>query len=551
MADTEKRLQELEARLQAVERALKVQSPPTPTPASATPTKAPPPVTPPPIKPVGSSQPPPRPVTATTILGWGGMAALTLAASYMIRLAIAAGFLTPARQVVLTALFGLVLILAGFGLVGRNPRYASLLPGCGIVILFLADYGAHLYYGLITPLQATVGVVLISLLALGLGRKFEGEFYALFAVIGSYSGPMLLSNFRENPTDLAIYFSAWSVLYCWYAIDVGRRQVYLLAAYLAFIVFDLIWRTGNATDWVTTVVFQFVQLLIFTAGTVLYSILNRSPLDLPAAKVHIPFLLLFYFVEYTTLRQHLPEWAPWIAFGSFGLLLAAYGIARAYLQASITAGRLIVAVYAAVVLLHAGYLELIPDRWRPWFGFVLVVAFAAYAASHYEQATNWWPLFAVVGVIFVLNYGRLLFGWEVQEVRGHKILILMYAAVLYAGYWLTLGHAEFGEYRKWLLYMGHLNAMAGAAQLLDGRLVISLAWGILAVAALMLSLRLRDKELGRSALFVFGAFAAKVWFFDLSGTDPLIRIGSLIVLGVSLYVGGLLYQKVDALPKVF
>jgi uncharacterized membrane protein len=114
-----------------------------------------------------------------------------------------------------------------------------------LVILFLADYGGHLYYSLITPLQATIGVVLICGVALALGRVFEGEFYPLVAVIGSYSAPVLLTTFHQNPLDLAIYFSAWSVLYCWYAIKVERRQVYLLAAYLALIVFDYAWRAGD------------------------------------------------------------------------------------------------------------------------------------------------------------------------------------------------------------------------------------------------------------------------------------------------------------------
>ncbi len=475
------------------------------------------------------------------------MAALTLAAGYLIRLAIAAGWLTPVRQVALAAIMGIVLILTGFGLLARNPRYASLLPGCGIVVLFLADYGAHLYHGLINPLQATVGVVLICGLALALGRVFEGEFYALFAVIGSYSGPIMLSNLSENPTDLAIYFSAWSILYCWYSINVARRQVYLLAAYLAFIVFDFLWRTGNASDWVTTVAFQFIQLLIFTCGTILYSVVNRAPLELSYAKAHIPVLLLFYFVQYTTLRQHLPDWAPWIAFGSLGLILAAYGIARAYLKTSLMAGRLIVAIYAAVVLLHAGYFETLPDYLRPWLGLGLIVALVAYASSRYEQAAKWWPLYAMAAVIFLLNYGRLLFGWEISDVPGYKVLIPMYAATLYIGYWLVQRQPDSANYQMWLLYMGHVNVMAGAGQIFEGRLIISLVWGILAVATLIIAIRVRNKPLGRSALFVVGAFAAKVWLFDLSGTDPLVRIGCLLVLGASLYSGGLLYQKMEGL----
>jgi uncharacterized membrane protein len=66
---------------------------------------------------------------ATNVLGWAGAFALVLAASYLIRLGIDSGWLTPARQVGIAALFGLTLIAAGFFLDASARRYAGLLPG--------------------------------------------------------------------------------------------------------------------------------------------------------------------------------------------------------------------------------------------------------------------------------------------------------------------------------------------------------------------------------------------------------------------------------------
>jgi uncharacterized membrane protein len=563
MADIEQRLSDIESRLVAIERLFNKKPAPTGAPAAppqatlaatgsshaaapSMPRASQPPAARSPAQPSSSASS--ATPTATVVLGWGGMAALLLAAAYLISLAISAGWLTPVRQVMLTALLGLVLIVAGFGLLNRNPRYASLLPGAGVVVLFLAVYGAHLYHGLIGAVPATAGVIVICLLTLALGRMFEGEFYALFAVIGSYTGPLLLANLQRDPVDLAIYFSAWSVLYCWYSINSGRRGVYLIAAYLAFIVFDLAWRRGPPGDWQVAIAFQFVQLLIFAGATVLFSVIRKEPLETGSATAHIPVLLLFYFVQYTILREHLPAWAPWIAFASLGLLLAAYGIARAVIGVPLAAGRLVIAVYAAVVLLHAGYFELLPSQLRPLCALVLLVVAAA-AASRQERPSDWWPLFAAVAVIFVLNYCRLLFGWEVTEVQGYRYLIPLYAIALYLAYWLIQRDPRPAFYRNWPLYMGHINMMAGADKLIDGRFFVSIVWGVLAVATLVIAISLRNRDLGRSALFVFAAFAAKVWFYDLSGSEPLLRVGSLLVLGGSLYVGGLLYQKVDALPK--
>jgi uncharacterized membrane protein len=87
----------------------------------------------------------PRPVAVTQILGWSGAAALVLAAVYFIRLAVDAGWLTPARQVGVAALCGVGLIWIGFALRKADRRYASLLPAAGTVILFITVFGAHLF----------------------------------------------------------------------------------------------------------------------------------------------------------------------------------------------------------------------------------------------------------------------------------------------------------------------------------------------------------------------------------------------------------------------
>jgi Predicted membrane protein (DUF2339) len=545
---TDDRLSDFEQRLTAIERRLDIH----PTPVVDPRPKDDPP-TPLPGLPAASRNLPDaaHPPRATNILGWGGMAALVLATAYLIRLAIDAGWLTPARQVGLAAIVGLALILAGFALVTKYPHYASLFPAAGIVVLFLANYGAHLYHGLIGPLPALAGVMGISVAALALGHIFKGPFYALFAVVGSYTGPLLLPHMRAaDPVDLMIYFSAWSVLFCWYATVAKQRQVYLLAAYLSFLSFDIVWRAGGGVHWNIAVIFQFIQLILFTVAAATYSVKNRAPLEQASARWHLPLLLLFYFLQYTILREHLPLWAPWIAFCSMGVLLVVYALAQSVLAVPTPASRWIVTVYSAVVLFHAGYLELISDRWRPLIGLVFLAGMGAYALSRPKpQVRAMWPLFAVAGLVLLHNYVRLVFGWELSEVPGHRVLLPLYAITLYAAYWLVRDHAEYANFTNVFLYMGHIGAMVGAIHLLKDRLAVSFVWGLLAVMCLVLALASGNKLLGRSALFVFAASAAKVWLFDLSGATPFVRIGCLVILGITLYIGGLLYQKMDVTQR--
>jgi uncharacterized membrane protein len=83
----------------------------------------------------------------------------------------------------------------------------------------------------------------------------------------------------------------------------------------------------------------------------------------------------------------------------------------------------------------------------------------------------------------------------------------------------------------------------------DNTLMVSLAWGALALASLLLAFQSRDQDLGKSSLFIFGASLVKVILHDLAGAPPLLRIGSLVVVGLSLYAGGMLYKRVMALER--
>ncbi|TMH70450.1 MAG: DUF2339 domain-containing protein [Betaproteobacteria bacterium] len=536
--------EELDKRLAAIEQRLtRIESRFAPPPAQAPRPAAPKP--PPGAARPAAPQPQPAaeesPSLVTSILGWGGAVALVLAAAYLIRLGIDSGWLTPMRQVALAAIAGLVLIGAGFWLSALDRQYAGLLPAVGIAILFLATYGAHLYYGFIDATIAAAAVIAICLASLWLCRAFRSDLYALFAVAGSYSAPFLLSSLRGSITDLVVYFSAWSVVFSVYAIWHGRRLIYLLALYLALIGFDLIWRNRAPLEWVPALAFQTAQFVIFGIATALYSIRRGEPLDGNTALGHLPPLLLFYFLQYTLLARHLPAAAPWIAVGSAAALGLLYGIARAALKRPLPGGEFLLWSYVALVLFHAGYVESVPKHWAPWVAFLLVPIAGVVSARRLSAAA--WPLWFAVAIIFLVNYLRVILDTDLQGVAARPALAVAYAIELYAAYWLVRGKQEFPALLA--LYAGHISAMAAALHLLDTRIVESTAWALLALACLGIAWAQRDRLLGQSSLLLFGATAAKVMLYDLSGAPPVARIISLVVLGVAFYAGGLLYQRID------
>jgi uncharacterized membrane protein len=527
--DVELRLSRIEDRLAALEGG-RVPQPASPKPA-----------TPKPAAPASEG------TSIATVLGWGGVFALVLAAAYLIRLAVDAGWLTPLRQVALAGIAGLGLIGAGFALRASSPRYASLLPAGGVAVLFLTVYGAHLYHGILDAAPAMAAVVAVCLFSLWLCRVFDSDLYALFAVFGSYLAPILLKG-AGSIADLAIYFTAWSVVFSVFAIWHGRRRIYLLALYLALIGFDLVRRTTAPGEWQAALAFQTVQFVIFGLATAVFSVKRESPLDKGAAFAHLPALLIFYLLQYTLLKQHLPVAAPWIAAATAAVVGLLYAIARVSLDRPLPGGELLLWSYVALVLFHAGYVESVPQAWAPWVAIGLIAVVAGIGLWRGAEAGALWPLWWAVGLIFLVNYLRVVMDIDLKEVSGRGALAVVYALELYAGYFAVRARGSANAVAGLLLYAGHIAAMAAALHLIDARIVESTTWALLALACLGVALARHDRLLGQSSLLVFGATAFKVLLYDLSGAAPIARIVSLVVLGVAFYAGGWLYQRIDS-PK--
>lgn len=555
----EERLAEIETRLSAIEKFIKLSMPRPSTPAGASAAvasvTAPSAVQPParaPSRPavsrVQNSQEAAFPVTS--ILGWAGATALVLASIYLVSLAIDAGWLTPARQVVLSMLGGIVCVGIGLLLRSKDMHYASLLPATGIVVLFLSMYGAHNYYHLVNTTFATSGIIAICLASLWLNRLFLSELYALFAVVGSYTAPLLLGGVSYSIVDLIVYFACWSVVFSIFSIWVGKRSIYILAMYLALVIFDLKWQGSMPGAWVEALVFQTIHFLIFVAAASVFSIRIAQMSD-EMAVAHIPALVLFYFVQYHILDAHIPGLAPWIAVASAAFLLASYFIVYRVLGKDLSGGRMLLSAYVALVLVHAGYMESVPALWAPWVGLLLIPLVGAYAAMRGDIKAPGTPLWFAVSLIFAANYLRLFTGYSLlpasSKVPAHDLLALCYAAELYLGYYLLRKAAGKNDMGSIALYAGHIAVMGWALQFFDSRFVVSLVWGALALGCLTLSLQRRDKILGQSSLLIFGASIFKALLYDIALATPLVRIASLLVLGASLYLGGWLYKKVGSL----
>jgi hypothetical protein len=266
-------------------------------------------------------------------------------------------------------------------------------------------------------------------------------------------------------------------------------------------------------------------------------------MDTNVAILHLPPLVLFYALEYYVLKAHLPVAAPWIAVASLLALLFFVAMTRATSRRSSPGGEFLCWAYGTLVLFHAGYIEHVPAQWAPWVAAIVLPLAVWVSVRRAGASATMWPLWIAVGLVFLANLLRILFNEDVASTPGRPVLGFVYAVLLYVGYGLTRTQERSSENAKALLYVGHLTTMIASLHLIHDQILQSVAWGVLALGCLGLSLTIHDRGLGQSALLIFGATAAKVLLYDLSGAPPIARIIGLVVLGIMFYVGGMLYRR--------
>lgn len=481
--------------------------------------------------------------SVTTLMGWTGAGALVLAVIYLIRLSVDAGWLTPSLQCMLAATIGVGLVVVG-GLLQKADRvYASLLPAAGISMWFAAIYGAHLYYHVLRLPHAAWLVMLVCGVALWLGRQFNTDRFSLFALFGVYSAPFLLPALVGDVLALVLYFGSCSLLFAAYALWLPSRKVYLLSTLLSLITFHLCWYPSAPNDWLLAFSFQCLQFVLTGVVTWQYSARHQQTLSVAESVAHLPGLFVFYGLQYSLLDQHMPSLAPWMATLSAAVVSAIYWQARRQLARPLPSGQVMVGAYVAFVLLHAVYLQLIPEAWQWLCGLMVIPLYLGYWHLRPAGTSIAWPFRLLATTILSMNLMHLLF--DMAAIKAGPWIMLLYVLELYAAY-AVVGRQAFGyALIPSLLYLGHLGMLVAVVHLVDHNLGISFIWAAVAISCLALAFKYRDKMLGQSALFILAVSVLKAVFYDLSDSSPVMRILCLVVLGVSLYTSGLLYQRLE------
>jgi len=185
----------------------------------------------------------------------------------------------------------------------------------GLSLLYLAVYAGHLVYALIPMPLAIALITGISGAGLLVGWRFNNSVFAVLTAFGVYLTPLFLRAEFDELIVVVIYFSIWSLMFSFVALQEGRRTTYLVALYLAMTAFDATWRLAGSEQWAVAAIYHLVQFVIFASTAAAFSVRYRSAMDNLNALLHGLPLFYFYGLEYPILKAHAPCAArtDWVA----------------------------------------------------------------------------------------------------------------------------------------------------------------------------------------------------------------------------------------------
>lgn len=494
----------------------------------------------------------PRPIKEKKPGNWLGYIAIIcfiIAAAFIVKLSIDTGWLTPARQLAIAYLFGLILVVIGLLLLKQDRAYASLLPATGIIIFNLTTFLGSQYYDLISFNLGLLIIASIAAVCIILYFRIKHDIYPIISALGAYLGPIVLQLNHTNFTFFSLYyFMIVSIAFAFISIWVRSRLLVVIAAYLAILSNAIVGLQLN-DDKLMAIVLP-IHFVIFSLGSYFYSRQSGHELGAIEAWSFFPVLLIFYAMEYHFIYNYNPTLAPWLSLAFAAFIIFLYLLStRLFANKSLPSLQMIIA-FVSVILFHSGYLELIPDPIKPWLlvFLFLAAAFIPNLKSNQKFITNPYSfalifLLAVIAIEYIKLINNLINTNEIQSlIVGFAALASLWFAILRHQERINKEHD--GGYI--MLATAHVLAITALYRLTTdwGSLAVSASWLLYAIVVIGLAFVYKNNVMARSAVFVLTFSAAKALLFDAASAPTGVRIFCLILTGIVLYWAGFLFRRI-------
>src|ERR671921_1137856 len=168
---------------------------------------------------------------ATWWVARAGVVLLLVGVSFLLRMGVEQGWLTPVVRVTGGMVIGVALSALGLRARTSRPAYSQLLVGGGVVAFYLSAFGAWSVWQLVPYEAAFAFCVFTTAFAFATAVRLDAEWLALLGVMGGYATPFMLLSPDSNVPALVAYSLLLLGGYLMVYVLRGWRPVYVTAIF--------------------------------------------------------------------------------------------------------------------------------------------------------------------------------------------------------------------------------------------------------------------------------------------------------------------------------
>lgn len=504
-----------------------------------------------------------------------GMAAIILGMAYFLKYAIDNEWIGEAGRVMLGVLTGLGFVAWGESLHRKEIRgYAVTVLGGGVAILYFSIFAAFNFYHLIDQIPALLLMVLITVATVVMSVRYDSETIAVFATVGGFMTPALLSTGKDNQHGLFTYVLLLDLGVLALAYFKNWRVLNLLAFFFTQLMFA-VWNLNfyNSTKLWRTEFWLTVFFLLFAVMSFLYNITHRQKTMFRDLSLITLNGAGYFLWTYGLLESQYSDYL-----GFFAVLMAAVYVALgslAHRQAQEDSYLFLVFLGLGLTCLTVAIPIQLKQNWITvgWSVEAAVLTWVGFRldSSKTRSAALLIAAMVVFRLLFLDSSFSAAFANDVTFLFNKRGLAFLagIASLFAMAYLYNRNREKREDIESWLtsgLFIGanllvlfflttEISSSFEAAyyraseyqQKRDIRsrmqLSISALWGFYSIVLVTVGILRRFQPLRLLAIVLFAATILKVFFVDLGQMEKVYRIIASIGLGVILLGVSMMYQK--------
>jgi len=255
-----------------------------------------------------------------------GIAALFLGVSFFIKYAFDNNWISPFGRVAIGIIIGIALLAIGEKLMQKYSKYAQILSGGGIAVLYFSIFAAMNFYHLIGQYPAFLIMILITALGIFLSLRYDAISLMMVSLVGGFLTPILVATGKIEMATIFSYLFILNVAILYVAIFKKWRAVNVVGfIFTIIIVSSWIGRFYTEGQLAMTMFFLTLFFITYSVSSLIYNLVKKEKSTGVEQLLTIFSAVIYFSASYALLDKEYH-----FILGAFAVILALYYLLWAY-----------------------------------------------------------------------------------------------------------------------------------------------------------------------------------------------------------------------------